>query len=92
MGANDKLTRAEPATIPVGAPETPVKLIGADFENEDHVTLDGAPLGSTFVSSCERTLTLPASRLVEGSEFILAVRRGGPAGVSSAPVKVKVTK
>jgi len=57
------ISRLNPASVAVGSPDTLVTVIGAGFVSTDWITVNGTALGTTFISSTELQLTIPASYL-----------------------------
>lgn len=83
------ITSLSPSSLPAGSASTAITVNGANFAPDAQVWVDGALVGTTFVSGTQLTAMLPAAALAAPGTLSLTVQN--PGGGTSAPAAFIVT-
>jgi hypothetical protein len=84
------ITTIYPSAINVGASDTSVTVVGANFNATSKVQWDGADLVTTFVAGNKLTAIIPAANLATAKTAAITVVNPGAAGGTSAPATFTV--
>ena len=81
------LNSISPSVLSAGSPDTTITVGGANFVATSTVNLNGTPLTTTFVSSSQMTVTIPARSLtVKGMSQVTVTSPSPGGGASSSQV------
>jgi hypothetical protein len=84
------LQSVSPQFVAVGAGNTVVSLVGTGFLPATTILFNGQPITSSFVSSTQRSATIPSSALVTAGSFPITAENPMPGGGLSQPVAFEV--
>jgi uncharacterized protein (TIGR03437 family) len=79
------ITNITPASVAAGSLGATLTLTGTNFAPGATVSFNGTTLPTTFVSTSQVTVTLPAGGLATGGTFPITVTNPAPNGGTSAP-------
>lgn len=79
------LTQLSPSSGPINT-ATEVTLWGSGFTAQSTVSMNGAVIASTFVSSTELQITIPASTLLPSASVSFTVTTPAPGGGTTSPL------
>lgn len=85
------LTSLTPTQITAGAGATTFTLTGTGFVSNSAVDLDGSPVGSTYASSTQLQVSLPASEFAAAGTHSFTVVNPIPGGGTSNAVSFTIT-
>jgi len=83
-------TSVAPSSAFIGASDTAITLTGSGFVPTSVVSLGGAPLATTYVSSTSLTSTIPAADLTAAATLSLSVTSPAPGGGTSGSLSFVV--
>jgi 6-phosphogluconolactonase len=86
------LTSASPSVLAGGSPDTLISVVGANFVGQSIVNLNGTALPTSFVSSTQLGVTVPASSLATGRIIRVTVTTPAPGGGTSGSLNLTVTE
>jgi hypothetical protein len=83
------ITSINPSSVPAGSASTTLTISGTGFLNSSVVQLAGASEPTTYGSSTQLTVSVPATQLANGSQIPVAVLNGSESS-SSTPISLEV--
>jgi hypothetical protein len=86
------LSSVSPSVLAGGSPDTIVNVVGANFVTQSIVNLNAAALPTSFVSSTQLSVTLPASSMATGRVNRISVTNSAPGGGTSGSINIIVTE
>jgi len=84
------LTSLNPAQVTIGSPATTITLSGTGYVGGSTVTLDGASIAATYISTTQLQVTAPAATLAITGGHGFVVSNPIPGGGSSAGASLTV--
>jgi hypothetical protein len=83
-------TTVAPASIPAGSNPTPITVSGSNFVSGSKITVDGAPVATTFGSATQLKATLTAVQLAKVGTPQIKVTSPAPGGGTSNAITLNV--
>lgn len=84
------ITSLSPATVAVGSAAFSLTIVGTNFVSTSAAQWSGKPLPTTYVSSTQIQVAIPATNLVKSGNFTLTVQNPSPGGGGSNGVNLVV--
>ena len=86
-----RIDSLEPAEVPAGADDTPVKVRGSGFADDATALAGQERLDTSDVSATELTLTVPANLLTDPGQLAIRIDNPDPTVAASAPAELHIT-
>ena len=80
------IASVSPTILAVGSPATTITVNGSNFVATSQVLVNGGSTSTTFVSSAQLNVAIPASVLASGNSVSVAVANAAPGGGNSSAV------